>query len=530
MRIQGNAPSGTTGETAETAASTEAQSAPPAEGQVVRSPDGQVQLPASGTRMDIQSRLLEASAPPEVSAVAGSTGVGSIDAPSGAGEHAELRAAFDRIDKPSGIASTYRIDSNNDAFASRWKTLEGATKTFDTTYFIWEKDIFGMAYLGHMLKKANDGVAIRGMMDATGDAAGTKGFKATFRGQDYLQELVGVDPDRVQIGIFNPLLKKDFSSLKGIVASNHDKLAIADGDTLETGGRNMAAHYYSDPDDHGGVYRDTDIHIENTTVAGQATDAFEAEFNSNVTEMIKPELLANFSPKDIQLLGTHAMMDQWLKAEPLSDAQVTEIRELHHEGKPMPKHMIDDVVAKAVAALPGLGIDRQPSGDDMTMLREMASQLISNPSLRGDYNSFNPTSIEGEVKIIDNTSHSSGGVNEISPALLDIIDSAQESIYIHNPYVVLTDTALNKLAEAGERGVKIVFGTNSPESTDSAVTQAYFQEDWPLILARVPNSQIMVATGDQKHHAKSFVIDGVLTGVSTYNADWLRRDDGRPSP
>ena len=104
---------------------------------------------------------------------------------------------------------------------------------------------------------------------------------------------------------------------------------------------------------------------------------------------------------------------------------------------------------------------------------------------------------------------------------LDVIGTAEKSIYIHNPYVVLTEKALTALEEAGKRGVEVVIGTNSPESTDSALTQAYFLEDWPMILARIPNSKIMVATGDQKHHAKTFVIDGQLTGVSTYNADWI---------
>jgi phosphatidylserine/phosphatidylglycerophosphate/cardiolipin synthase-like enzyme len=53
------------------------------------------------------------------------------------------------------------------------------------------------------------------------------------------------------------------------------------------------------------------------------------------------------------------------------------------------------------------------------------------------------------------------------------------------------------------------------------MTAAGASEDWPLILAKVPNARILVATGDQKQHGKTFVIDGALTGVSTYNADWL---------
>jgi putative cardiolipin synthase len=429
----------------------------------------------------------------------------------------DLRRAFDDIEGLADVASTYRIDKNVNAFASRWKTLDGATKTFDTTYFIWEKDIFGMAYLGKMLDKAKQGVRIRAMMDATGDAGGSKGFKASFRGQDYLQELVNVDPKRVQVGIYNPLLKKDLTSLSSLVASNHDKLAIADGEVVETGGRNMAAHYFSSPKDHHGVYRDTDLHIESKGVAAKATRAFEAEFNNaKVTDQVKPDRFDNWSKKDIELLGAASMMDDWLNAKPFTEAEKAEIR----SAETPPKHHVDAVVAQVLAKLPAKGINRQPSGREVDALRKLATQLVTNPELRGRA-AFDPKHIEGEVQMIDNVSASGEGANQISDGLISMIGAAKKSILIHNPYVVLTDKALNALADAGKRGVQITFGTNSPESTDSAVTQAYFQEDWPLILARIPNSRIITATGDQKHHAKTFVVDDVMTGVSTYNADWI---------
>jgi putative cardiolipin synthase len=428
----------------------------------------------------------------------------------------DLRAAFESIG-PAAKAKAYRLDSNVEAFASRWDTLDKAEKSFDTTYFIWENDVFGTAFLGKLLSKAKQGLHIRAMMDATGDVTGTKGFKGTFRGQDYLQELVNVDPKRVQIGIYNPLLKKDMTSLKGIVASNHDKLAIADGKVLETGGRNMAAHYFSSPKDHKGVYRDTDIHVVSEAAAKQATQAFEVEFNNTkVTQQIKPDRFGNWNKKDIELLGAASMMDDWLHAPPFSEAEKAEIRTSHEP----PKAIVDAVVQQVLAKLPAQGITREPSSGEIKALHKLATQLVSNPELRGK-STAKHESIDGEIRLLDSVSAAGDGNNEISPNLLKLIGSAKESILIHNPYIVLTDTALEALADAGKRGVQITFGTNSPESTDSALTQAYFQEDWPLILARIPNSRIITATGDQKHHAKTFVVDGVLSGISTYNADWI---------
>jgi phosphatidylserine/phosphatidylglycerophosphate/cardiolipin synthase-like enzyme len=468
--------------------------------------------PAS--RDDVQRALLAKSQ--AASATAAISGAGAAQGAGAAGENAKLRKTFDEINVPAGPAVTYRMDKNTDAFASRWKTLEGAKKSFDTTYFIWERDVFGYAYMGHMLKKAKEGVAIRGMIDATGDAFGMKGFKGTFRGQDYLQELVGVDPKRVQFAIFNPVLKKDPTSLAAIVSSNHDKLAIADGAVVETGGRNMAAHYYSDPKDHKGVYRDTDIHIESSVAGKSATKAFEAEFKDDNTEMVKPEMFGNWVKRDIELLGAYEMMDAWLKAPDLSDAEKDALR----KGGPAAERAADALVKAAVAKLPESGIKREPSRSDLKFLKERALELVSNPELRGTYDNERKP-MRTEVKFLDKVSATTVGENQISDNMIKLIDSAQESIYIHNPYVVLTDRALDALERAGKRGVEVIIGTNSPESSDSAITQAYFLEDWPMILARVPNSRIIVATGDQKHHSKTFVVDGTLTGISTFNADWI---------
>jgi phosphatidylserine/phosphatidylglycerophosphate/cardiolipin synthase-like enzyme len=330
---------------------------------------------------------------------------------------------------------------------------------------------------------------------------------------------VNVDPERVKFGIYNPLLKKDVSNLASLIASNHDKLAIADGRVVETGGRNMAAHYYSDPKDHAGVYRDTDIHLESAAAAKGATAAFEREFDDlKITKRITPDLLGNWVKRDIELLGAHAMMDHWLKAPALSEAEKGAIRA--GDQATLAKYEAE-LVTQAVAALPSLGVDRKPSRDDLETLRELAKELATNPELRGSYHVEHET-FDGEVKVIDKTSvANAAAADQIGKSLLALIGAAKESIYIHNPYVVLTEPALEALAEAGKRGVKVVFMTNSPESTDSAITQAYFLEDWPHILAKIPGSRIIVATGDQKHHSKSFVIDGVLTGISTYNADWV---------
>ncbi len=428
-------------------------------------------------------------------------------------DHRKLRAAFDALPVPASQGTVSRIDDNTHAFASRWNTLASATQSFDTTYFIWEKDIFGFAYLGHMYKKAKEGLRIRGMLDATGDPAGTKSFKGA---EDYLEELVAVDPSRVQFGIFNPVLKKDYGTWASAIASNHDKLAIADGRVVETGGRNMAAHYFSDPQDMHGVYRDTDVHLESAVAGRSATAAFEAEFNAAHTKKVTPDWGGNWDSQAAILMGAYLMMNDWLHGPALTPA---EKRALRTDAKAR-ERAVDEVMKKVERQLPREGIE--PSGGELHELRELAGQLVTNPELRGKA-SFAAQVHRADVKILDNVSAATKSARkmEINDSLIALTKVAQHSIVIHNPYVVLTDKAIQALSDAADRGVQVIFGTNSPESSDSAVTQAFFLEDWAKVMARVRNSRVIVARGAEKHHSKTFVIDGVITGVSSFNADWI---------
>src|SRR5262249_54808674 len=93
---------------------------------------------------------------------------------------------------------------------------------------------------------------------------------------------------------------------------------------------------------------------------------------------------------------------------------------------------------------------------------------------------------------------------------------------IKNPYIVLTEDMLKTLEEAANRGVEIYIGTNSPLSTDSSITQAFFLQDWPNVLARLgPKAHIFVATGERKQHSNVFMVDDEVRLVSTFNLDLL---------
>lgn len=86
-----------------------------------------------------------------------------------------LREAFDAI-PGGGPARTRQLSGNVESWASTWDMLTRANRTIDATYFIVERDIYGFAFLGHLLRKQRQGARVRLMTDATADYNGVHGF------------------------------------------------------------------------------------------------------------------------------------------------------------------------------------------------------------------------------------------------------------------------------------------------------------------------------------------------------------------
>lgn len=435
-----------------------------------------------------------------------------------------LRKAFDALVNMGGPGKVRLLENNEQSWNARWRMLEGATKTLDMQYFTWDHDAFGLALMGHVFKKAREGVKARLMVDCTGDTFGTRGFKSHIGGKDYLQELLTTG--KVEARIYHPHWKKVIDQLlaigsTAIAASNHDKIIVADGVRGLTGGRNIGYEYYAHPDDFAGAWRDTDVAFEGHAAADSLKTAFEVEYGAPwITSPVRGEIFGNWRKRDIELLGAYAMMDSWIKDKPLDAAAKQRLRSSEEAREAEAQALVQ----KAVRRLPAEGIDRTPSNRELKALGKLAAELVKYPEMRGTYNAPQPREHEGEIKILDKTSSVGIGRNQINTALLAMCKAAQKRIVIENPYVVLTKDMIEALQEAGKRGVEIWLGTNSPSSTDSAVTQAFFLNDWPKLEATIPNLKIFVATGERKLHAKVAVADDTLTLVSTYNLDFLSQD------
>ncbi len=433
-----------------------------------------------------------------------------------------LREAFDKIHNSGGVAKARLLDDNAESWNARWKVLESAKDTINTQYFCWDHDVFGKAMLGHIFKKASqEGVKTRIMVDATGDTFGTRGFKAHIGGRDYLQEVTALP--NAEAKVYHPHYKKLIDGLlhpgkNYSAASNHDKILEVDGERAITGGRNIGYEYYVDPKDFKGAWRDTDVYIEGASSAHALRDAFEVEYGAPwINEKVRPDFLGNWVKRDVELLGAYAIMDDWLKGEAMSEGDKEKLR----TNPEFQAEVSEQVYQQALKRLPEVGATREPGRREQKRLKELAAEMIRFPELKGTYNAAESDLHDAEVKILDRTSVVSTAQDQMGEQLVNLARSAQKKILIENPYIVLTKNLLKELQDAGKRGVEIQLGTNSPSSTDSDVTQAFFLEDWPKILATTPNMRLFVATGERKLHAKVGVIDDEASLVSTYNLDLL---------
>jgi phosphatidylserine/phosphatidylglycerophosphate/cardiolipin synthase-like enzyme len=369
---------------------------------------------------------------------------------------------------------------NSDAWFSRWEIISQARHSIDVQYFIVEKDVFGMSLLGLFLQKAREGVQIRFMIDARG----ANKLSHLMLGRDYLQELAQFP--NVEIKVFNTIdsnLALMLTDIRRMVSSNHDKILVVDNQYAVIGGRNIANEYLADAEDEPTAWRDCDVLIESAEVAGQMVLAFSEEFKNLKSTLVKKDLF-NLNKRDLELESMYKTMDSFMRQGRLY--------------KPT-----------------GLSAANQRS------LEKCNSELSGYPGLKG-FALFDlwENAFVCPVKIIDKHSMS-GPRDDATEQIIRFIDGSKREILIQNPYIVLTPRAEAALKRAGRRGVRVLFHTNSPQTSDSFPTEAVMLVDWRSILQMLPGCRIFGHVGNGQLHAKNFVFDGKIGIVGTYNLDYL---------
>lgn len=129
---------------------------------------------------------------------------------------------------PPALAQVRLHADGDQALAALWETIERAQRRLDISTFIIANDAVGCEIVSRLARRAREGVKVRLLLD---------GFGAVWLPRRYFDELRAAGAD---IAVFRP-----FFSLRRIGPRNLRKLVIADDQWLWSGGRNLAAEYFT---------------------------------------------------------------------------------------------------------------------------------------------------------------------------------------------------------------------------------------------------------------------------------------------
>lgn len=133
------------------------------------------------------------------------------------------------------VARSYaalRLDEDGAAaLANARAVMNGATTRLDICTFLLGRDVVGLALCALMIERARAGVRVRLLLDGVGLYLG---------GRPNLAPLMDAG---IEVCLFVPPWSSPLPGRTNL--RNHRKMIIADGTTLWTGGRNLAAEYFT---------------------------------------------------------------------------------------------------------------------------------------------------------------------------------------------------------------------------------------------------------------------------------------------
>lgn len=396
-----------------------------------------------------------------------------------------LHGLEDSIKNKTGV---YVLEDGGGALITRAWLCEHAEKTIDIQYFIFSQDNVGLIACDYLVRAADRGVKVRILIDDILVDAG-------------VHEILTLDShENIEIKIYNPginLGKNIFSKL-GTFATDfrsanqrmHNKTFIVDQQVVITGGRNIADEYFDY--DHEYNFRDRDVLLigkASTDVQHSFENFWLHNLSVPITKLVTEENADYTDPKRFERLHQYACNPQnfWPQIRTRIENLHTAFANIQAEGK---LFWLDHV--QFVSDVPGKNDGTQ--------------------GLAG------------------------GGV--CTDSLINLVKRAKVSIDIQSPYLITTELGRRLFKEAVDRGVKVRILTNSLASTDNLEAFSGYQRDRKALLETgveiyefrpdaAVRYQVMTGALQEKInftpifglHAKSMVIDGVITVIGTFNLD-----------
>ena len=381
----------------------------------------------------------------------------------------------------------YILEKGEEALIGRAWLAQHARQSIDVQYFIWSTDNIGILAAEQLLSAAERGVAVRVLVD-----------DLLIDAQDRTLLLLSAHPN-AQIRIYNPNLSvgvtfwrrmtNAVTDFRAINQRMHDKTAIFDGIAGITGGRNMADEYFDY--DHEYNFRDRDVLLIGPAVA-------------DMTENFNEFWSSEFAVPVEDILGDTA-------ASITEEDVANRARELHayanDPGNLTPQ--VREAISSAPVYFPYLF--EAMFWEDVTFVSDIPGKNTGESGL--------------------------GGGGETTTRLIDAVRSAEKSVLIQSPYLIMPEGGIELFEELVRRGVRVRISTNSLASTDNIQAFSGYHEQreelleagvevfefrpYPSIRDELIDRYPIIAESNAVFalHAKSMVIDGRTVYIGTFNLD-----------
>ncbi|CZF79028.1 Major cardiolipin synthase ClsA [Grimontia celer] len=389
-------------------------------------------------------------------------------------------------DQLSAKTGVYVLEQGAEAMMSRAWLTESAEKSIDIQYFIFSVDNIGLIASDMLVQAAERGVKVRVLVDD---------LMIEARGDELLM-LAG--HENIEIKIYNPnvnigknlaqKIKVLVTDFHGLNQRMHNKIFVVDNQVAITGGRNIADEYFGF--DHDYNFRDRDVFLAGKEVE-VLTTSFEEYWQHDLSISVEKLFPEDTFQEDPDFSRLHAYACNPENFHPEIRAEIEKVpetfRHLEEQGK---FRFIEDV------------------------------EYIYDKPGKNDKSEF------------------LGGGSITQDKLVELADSAKESILIQTPYLVTTARDRVFLKELVDRGISIKILTNSLASNDNLEAFSGYQRDRKALLdtgveiyefkpdakvrQRVMTEHMVKRLPTQPIfglHAKTMTIDNHTTVIGTYNLD-----------
>ncbi|MBU3069862.1 phospholipase D family protein [Aestuariicella sp. G3-2] len=374
---------------------------------------------------------------------------------------------------PNGL---YLLQDGLSAFVARATLIKNADVSLDLQYYIFANDTSGKTLISQVLRAADRGVRVRVLVDDLGTPIKDPWIATLDRHPNI--ELRIFNPVAARSGLFRNL--EQAAHFSRVNHRMHNKLLVADGQAIVTGGRNIGDAYFSNNET---FFQDVDILCFGPVVK-TASESFDAYWNHNAS--VPVSVLLTPSEKALKLTDLREMATEHF--DTLESSEYGVALKTSTLGQRLLSGDIPIEWGEAIlyADPPDKATRRDMVGEDQYLVSKLR-QVLSN---------------------------------------------AEEQLLISSAYFIPGENGVDFLSNLEKRGVEVSVLTNALSTTDVAVVHSgYSGYRKPLLESGIDLWELRSQAGQKRRlkwfkgesraslHAKSFVIDHDRVIVGSVNLD-----------